>query len=84
MTISDILEEAKKLSSEERETLAQALIAMNRWSDDELDDLLTVEPLTGAEIVAQGLTGTWNELDIDNGAEWVNVQRRKRQARRKW
>lgn len=84
MTITEILEQAKKLSSAEREELAQALIAMNTWSDEELDDLLTVEPLTGAEIVAQGLTGTWDNLDIGDGAEWVNEQRRKRQAQRKW
>lgn len=84
MIITDILEQAKKLSPEEREELAQALIAMNTWSDDELEDLLTAEPLTGAEIVAQGLTGTWDDLDIGDGAEWVNDQRRKRQARRQW
>lgn len=51
---------------------------------EELAALLQVEPLSGAEIVARGLTGTWAHLGISDGAEWVNEQKRKRRERRQW
>jgi hypothetical protein len=43
---------------------------------------LQIEPLTGAEIVAAGLTGGWAEEGITDGAAWVEEQRRKRRERR--
>ena len=53
-------------------------------SEAELTELLRSEPMTGAEIVAAGLTGTWADLGIEDGAEWVNEQKRKRRERNKW
>lgn len=42
---------------------------------------MQVTPLSGAEIVARGLTGTWAHLGISNGADWVNGQKRNRRER---
>jgi hypothetical protein len=53
-------------------------------TEDELKELLRSEPMTGAEIIAAGLTGTWADLDIEDGAEWVNEQKRRRQERNRW
>ena len=50
----------------------------------EPEELLRSEPMTGAEIIAAGLTGTWADLGIEDGAEWVNEQKRKRRERNKW
>jgi hypothetical protein len=54
------------------------------WTPEALQELMRVEPLTGAEIVAAGLTGTWADLDISDGGEWVNEQKRLRKAKRQW
>jgi len=85
MTVSEILEQAKALSPDEREQLIHELRVMQAdsegWTDEELDALLTIEPMTGAEIVAAGLTGGWKDLDIPDGARWVNEQRQKRRKR---
>jgi hypothetical protein len=54
------------------------------WTDEELAALMKPEPMTGAEIVAAGLTGGWRDLDIPDGATWVEEQRRKRKERRNW
>ena len=53
-------------------------------SDEEITGLLKSEPLTGAEIVAQGLTGGWKELGITDSVAWVEEQKRKRRERHKW
>jgi hypothetical protein len=53
-------------------------------TEAELAELLRSEPMTGAEIIAAGLTGTWADLGIEDGAEWVNEQKRKRRERNKW
>jgi hypothetical protein len=95
MTITEILEKAKTLTAEEREALIQHLVAMRKpetvaqisaehWTQAELDELLTIEPMTGREIVAAGLTGGWRDLNIQDGAAWVEAQRRKRRERRQW
>ena len=52
------------------------------FSPEEITELMQVDPLPPAEVVAQGLLGTW--ADIDDGAEWVNEQKRKRKERGKW
>jgi hypothetical protein len=52
--------------------------------DDEIRELLRHEPMTGAEIVAAGLTGGWKDLSISDGAAWVEEQRRKRREKRGW
>jgi hypothetical protein len=51
------------------------------WAEGELEELMRVDPMTGADIVAAGLTGGWKDLDINDGAEWIQEQRRKRKAR---
>jgi hypothetical protein len=53
-------------------------------TEAEIAELLRSEPMTGAEIIAAGLTGTWADLDIEDGAAWVNEQKRKRLERNKW
>ena len=53
-------------------------------TSDEIKELMRVEPLPPAEVVAQGLLGTWADMGITDGAEWVNEQKRKRKERRKW
>lgn len=48
-------------------------------TDAEIDGLLTRKPaMTGAEIIAAGLTGIWKHKGIEDSVEWVNEQRRKR------
>lgn len=52
--------------------------------DDDVDHLMLTEPITGAAIVAAGLTGGWSDQDIEDGQTWVDDQRRKRKDRRAW
>lgn len=52
------------------------------WSSEELAQALRIEPMTGAEIVAAGLTGGWEGEGIEDGAEWVDRQRRRRRGQR--
>lgn len=93
------LEQALTLSLEERIALVQAVVASfstlsdeNSTVDDlplteaEITELMTVDPLPPAEIVKLGLTGTWAHLNIPDGADWVNEQKRNRRERkkRKW
>jgi hypothetical protein len=52
------------------------------WSPAELDQALEIKPMSGAEIVAAGLTGGWKDQGISDGAEWVQEQRRRRRDRR--
>lgn len=87
MSVNDIVEQVKTLSQEERRELMDRLLALAEdegWSEEELAEMLTVEPLTGSEIVAAGLTGGWRDLDVADGAAWVEAQRRKRRERRQW
>ena len=75
MTITDILDQAKALSPQERKELAKLLI-------DTLDAGETAhQPKTGAEIVALLQTMQPIEFvdpDIEDPVEWVKAQRRKR------
>ena len=57
-------------------------IPMAGWSSQELAEALRIEPLTGAEMIAAGLTGGWEGAGIEDGAEWVDRQRRGRRERR--
>jgi hypothetical protein len=52
------------------------------WSPDELERALSVEPMTGAEIVAAGLLGGWADQKIDSGSDWVERRRAERRERR--
>jgi len=52
------------------------------WTEDELKRALQITPMTGAEIVAAGLTGGWEDMGITDSVAWVAEQRRKRRERR--
>jgi hypothetical protein len=87
MTVDEILEQVRTLTPQERETLAQQIQAMSAeeaWTKTELDELLTPAPMTGREIVAAGLTGGWHDLNIEDGATWVEKRRRAQREARKW
>lgn len=88
-----ILEGVLQLPRAERLALADAIhasIASERaehphdeapFTDEELAELMTPNPMTPREIVARGLLGGWGDQGIDDGAEWVNQRKRERQAR---
>jgi len=54
------------------------------WTAEELAEALKVQPLTGAEMIAAGLTGGWKDEVHESGAEWVERQRRERREQRRW
>ncbi|RMF81310.1 MAG: hypothetical protein D6737_05445 [Chloroflexi bacterium] len=54
------------------------------WTEEELDAMLRPNPKTGAEIVALGHTGGWEDMEITDSVEWVKEQRRKRREKRGW
>ena len=81
MTISEILEQARALTPQERKELVKRLIDM-------LDaPPLTHTPKTGAEIVAllEALDASVELVDahIEDPVEWVKAQRHKRQDKLK-
>jgi hypothetical protein len=80
MTITEILEQAKALSPQERKELAKLLI-------DTLDTNVSVtQPKTGAEIVAMLESMPPIEFvdpHIEDPVEWVKAQRRKREDKLK-
>lgn len=79
MTITEILEQAKALSLQERKELAKLLIDMLDAPPQEQ------KPKTGAEIVAmlEALDEPIELVDdhIENPVEWVKAQRAKRQQK---
>jgi hypothetical protein len=81
MTISQILEQVKTLSPQERKELAKLLIDMMDVPQQEH------KPKTGAEIVAmlEALDEPIELVDphIEDPVEWVKTQRRKRQEKLK-
>lgn len=81
MTLDDILQQAKKLTREEREELAQQLLNL----PDEPQTSRRAK--TGAEIVAmlEAMDGPIEFVDphIEDPVEWVKAQRRKRQEQLK-
>jgi beta-lactamase class D len=54
------------------------------WTPEEIAEMLKPEPKTGAEIVAAGLIGGWADLNIEDGAEWVNARKRQRKEQLRW
>jgi hypothetical protein len=55
------------------------------WTDEELAELMRVEPKTGAEIVEWlQKEGGWEDKGITSGAEWVEELRRKRREEKGW
>ena len=89
-----ILSQALRLPSAERIAMIEALAASFRehpvpddappFTSDEIKALMQITPKTPAEIIAGGYTGTWADLGIEDGADWVNEQKRQRKARLKW
>lgn len=57
------------------------------WTEEELTEMVKVEPKTGAEIAAEiraGLIGEgWSHITV-SGAEWVEEFRRKQQENSRW
>jgi len=47
------------------------------WTAEELAELTRIEPLSGAEVIALGLTGGWSDMGIEDPVEWLAKQRRK-------
>jgi hypothetical protein len=54
------------------------------YTDSEVAELMQVEPLSGAEIVARGLTGMWADLEIDDSLSWLEGQREKQRRNYTW
>jgi hypothetical protein len=55
-----------------------------QFTEAEIKDLLTFTPMSGADIVAAGLVGGWEDMNITDPVAWVDEQRRKQKERRKW
>ncbi len=81
MTISEILEQVKTLSPQERKELTKMLIDMMDVAQPEH------QPKTGADIVAmlEAMEEPIELVDahIEDPVEWVKAQRRKRQDKLK-
>jgi len=54
------------------------------WTDEEIREMTTITPKTGAEIVAAGHVGGWEDYGITDSVEWLEEQRRKRREQREW
>lgn len=54
------------------------------FTSSEIAELMQVEPLPPAEVIARGLLGTWTSKNIEDGAAWVNERKAKRRERHKW
>jgi hypothetical protein len=91
----EVLTQALQLPPAERLAIIEQLAASFRtsipssadpeaWTAQEIADLMQVEPLPPAEVAGQGLIGTWADLGITDGAEWVNEQKQLRSERHKW
>jgi hypothetical protein len=65
------------------ESAADASTGSNpAYSLDELHELLRPEPQSGAEIAASPEVGSWAQLGIRSGQEWVDKVRRRDQKQR--
>jgi hypothetical protein len=49
---------------------------------DHQADPTRIEPMTGAEIIAAGLTGVWADQAIQDGQQWLDASRQRRRAAR--
>lgn len=49
------------------------------WTDEEIAEMIHIEPMTSIEIVAAGLTGGWEDMGITDSVAWLKEQREKRQ-----
>src|SRR5262245_15011603 len=48
-----------------------------QWTEEEIREALTFEPVSGAEIIASGVVGAWSNLGISDSATWVEELRHK-------
>lgn len=53
----------------------------DRLTDEQIKEFMRIEPMSGAEIVAAGLTGGWEEMRITDSVAWLQEQRNKRRQR---
>ena len=57
---------------------------VEEFTEEEIKQLLIFTPKTGAEIVAAGLTGGWQDMGITDPVVWVEEQRQKQREARQW
>jgi|GEM_PF-1458380 len=89
--IDQFLQLVKDTDAKTKHFLIQQIYAMlpqpsdtETWTDEERKMIINPQPLSGAEIIAAGLTGTWADEDIEDSIEWVNTQEAKRRAKYQW
>lgn len=58
--------------------------ADEQFTASEIKELLTFTPTSGAEVVAAGLVGGWEDKNITDPVAWVEEQRRKQREQRTW
>lgn len=46
-----------------------------QFTEAEIKELMNFTPITGAEIVAAGLTGGWEDMNISDPVAWVEARR---------
>lgn len=59
-------------------------LEVETFTEEEVKNLLIFTPKTGAEIVAAGLMGGWQDMGITDPVAWVEEQRRKQREARQW
>lgn len=82
--VDELRNSSRQLEESSAVREASTASEVEAWDEAELAELLTHDPLPPAEVIALGLLGTWADMGITDGAEWVNEQKRKRQERLKW
>lgn len=55
-----------------------------QFTEEEIKELLTFKPASGAEVVAKGLVGGWEHKGITDSVAFVEELRRKQRERRGW
>ncbi|MCI0711636.1 MAG: hypothetical protein L0154_15885 [Chloroflexi bacterium] len=90
-----LTKQVEKLDYQHQLLLVERLVALieqherfsqteDTWTAEELAELLKPQKaLTGKEMVEQGFIGGWEDMGIEDGAEWVNQQKALRKAKRK-
>jgi hypothetical protein len=79
-----MLEELAISLKQELSPTANLPEANEGFSAEEIAELTRIDPAFPSEIAAQGLLGTWADLGISSGENWVNEAKQKRKERRQW
>jgi hypothetical protein len=58
--------------------------ADEQFTDEEIAEALQSEPLSGTEIIEQGLTGTWADMAIDDPVAFVDDLRHHDERKLTW